>query len=247
MPPHASYQAPSDDLIDEMHSSIEVETNAMGNGKIIVSKIVVYEPISRNLSLFDDDEFEDDIVVAQRNEQDLYERQEYDFYGEMSDNFMNACGVCSTEDPKTKMPRKSALKKTPNSSNNSERSVAFNSLKIREYGLTLGDHPSASSGPPMTLDWTPTGEEKVISVDQYERGRQPRRSRKALRMSYQTREAVLEEQGFTMDQVMKAWEESLKIRKQRHETITQSPLSMKMEEACQSAARKFWRTVTLDF
>lgn len=238
MPPHASSQAASDDHIDEMHSSIEVETNAMRNGKIVVSKIVVIEPKRPKLSAYGSQDDDDDIVLAQR--------QEYDFYGEISDNFMNACGACSPLMLATKMPKKSALKKAPGPCN-AARSVSFNSLNIREYGLTLGDHPSASSGPPMTLDWTPTGEEKIISVDQYERARQPRRSRRALKMSYQAREAVLEEQGFTMDQVKGAWEESLKIRKQRHETITQGPLSMKLEEACQSAARKFWRTVNLEY
>ena len=246
MPPHAA--AFSDHAIDEAQCSIEVETD----GKFVVSKIIVVGPNQASVVLppyhsavADDDDDEDNIVLNPITlGRQLESQEEAYFYETLSDNLMNACTACTSSKPEVK-PRKSALKKPSSTfkSSSQDRTVGFNALKIREYALTLGDHPSASSGPPMTLDWTPTGEEKIISVDQYEQGRQPRRSRRALKMSYQKREAVLEAQGFTMDQVRLAWEESLKVRKQRHETILQGAFSTKVEEACQSAARKFWRTL----
>ena len=249
MPPHAALF--SHDFIDEPHSSIEVETNAE-DGKLVVSKIIVVELLSSSIVDDDDDDDDDDIVL---NPHTLIKEKppgiEEEYYDNFSEHFIDACGACSSTMglPTTPKPRKSALKnpcKSSTASLSRSRTVSFDSLKIREYSLTLGDHPSASSGPPMTLDWSPVGKEKVISLEKYERARQPRRSRKALKMSYQKREAVLEQQGFTMDELKVAWEESLKIRKQRHETIIQGAFSTWVEEACQSAARKFWRTLYME-
>ena len=250
MPPHAALFA--HDFVDEPHSSIEVVTNAE-DGKLVVSKIVVVETPSLSIvDEYDDDDDDDDIVL---NPHPLVKQRplgrEENYYDNISDHVMNACGACPSTMglPAPAKPRKSALKKPRTgimAKSQMSRNVSFDALKIREYSLTLGDHPSACTGPPMTLDWSPMGKEKVISLDKYERARQPRRSRKALKMSYQKREAVLEQQGFTMDEVKVAWEESLKVRKQRRETIIQGAFSTKVEEACQSAARKFWRTLNLE-
>jgi hypothetical protein len=34
-----------------------------------------------------------------------------------------------------------------------ERAVEFKTVVIREFGMTLGDHPNAISGPPVRIDW----------------------------------------------------------------------------------------------
>lgn len=34
-----------------------------------------------------------------------------------------------------------------------KRKVHFGSVLIRDYNVTLGDHPSCSYGPPLTIDW----------------------------------------------------------------------------------------------
>ena len=50
------------------------------------------------------------------------------------------------------------------------RTVTFASTEIREYPIELGDNPSVSSGPPLTLGWTHMARH-TASVDDYEAGR----------------------------------------------------------------------------
>ena len=49
-----------------------------------------------------------------------------------------------------------------------KRNVSFSHLRIREYAITLGDNPSVSSGPPVTLDWAYDPHEKTAPVEAFE-------------------------------------------------------------------------------
>ncbi|KAL7558886.1 hypothetical protein ACA910_019422 [Epithemia clementina (nom. ined.)] len=53
-----------------------------------------------------------------------------------------------------------------NNSNN--KLVRFHRIEIREYGVTLGDHPGTRIGPPVTIEWDHQAE-LVVDLDQYER------------------------------------------------------------------------------
>lgn len=46
--------------------------------------------------------------------------------------------------------------------------VRFHRIEIREYGVTLGDHPGPRAGPPVTIEWQHQAE-LVVDLDQYER------------------------------------------------------------------------------
>lgn len=124
-----------------------------------------------------------------------------------------------------------------------DRNVSFTKLEIREFNMTLGNHPSAVTGPPVMLDWDaqPT-REAIVDLDTYEKARQPRRKRKELKLSFEARRGILEnERGFTVEEVKKAWSEALKIRKQRQETRMQAPHQRVMDEIYESACRKYNR------
>ena len=43
--------------------------------------------------------------------------------------------------------------------------VSFSRIYVREYEVTLGDNPSASSGPPLSLGWRYDPRESVISLE----------------------------------------------------------------------------------
>jgi len=93
------------------------------------------------------------------------------------------------------------------------------------------------------LDWDsrPT-RERIIDLDSYEKARKPRRSRKQLKLSFEARRRVLEnDRGFTVEEVKKAWSEALKIRKQRQETRLRGPHEQLMDEIWESACRKYNR------
>jgi len=123
------------------------------------------------------------------------------------------------------------------------RSVSFTKLEIREFNMTLGNHPSAVTGPPVMLDWEPQPtRETLVDLDLYEKARQPRRTRRELKLSFEARRGILEnDRGFTVEEVKKAWSEALKIRKQRQETRQQAPHQRMMDEFVESACRKYNR------
>ena len=123
------------------------------------------------------------------------------------------------------------------------RSVSFSLLDIKTFPMTLGNNPCATSGPPVMLDWEskPTFE-RVVSLDEYERSRSPRRTRKMLKLSYRDRKGILEgQQGFTAEEVNQAWAEAIKIRQQRNETLRRSSLMHTWDDVWESAQRKCHR------
>lgn len=127
-------------------------------------------------------------------------------------------------------------------------SVQFQNVDIRNFKMTLGNHPSATTGPPVMLD----GEliephhlaRKIMALEKYERTRPPRRKRRQLKLTLQQRHNILvKERGFSFEDVKGAWQESLQIRKQRKETLERGLAMMKWDEVWESTCRKFNRLV----
>jgi hypothetical protein len=108
----------------------------------------------------------------------------------------------------------------PSSVTSADRNVRFHVVEIREFKMTLGNHPSATSGPPVMLDWELFSPRKVLPLEKYETSRAPRRKRRQLKLSLHQRHNILvKERGFSFDEVKAAWQEALEIRKQRKETL----------------------------
>lgn len=124
------------------------------------------------------------------------------------------------------------------------RSVKFKEVNIREFEMTLGNHPSATSGPPVMLDWDRERVSNVLDLETYEKSRQPRRNRRQLKLSLQQRHNILvKERGFSFAEVKQAWQEALEIRKKRKETLERGLALMKWDEMWESTCRKFSRLV----
>lgn len=70
--------------------------------------------------------------------------------------------------------------------------VQFSTVQVREYALTIGDHPYCRSGCPLSLDWDYETRESV-DVDKFEAERSPkRRSRQELITTWDERKAMLQ-------------------------------------------------------
>lgn len=81
--------------------------------------------------------------------------------------------------------------------------------------------------------------ESVVDLETYEKARQPRRTRRQLKLSFEARRGILErDRGFTVEEVKKAWSEALLIRKQRQETRQRTPQQQLFDEVYESACRK---------
>jgi hypothetical protein len=255
MPPLASDSSSSDDSSSDSSESyesyeasgFEIEAVELLNGKLVVSNIVGLpaeqdgkQNSEQDVSMNKDNSF-DGVVVSPVDDEE-YDEEQYDSFYDVMENAFTQFAMCGGEgDACHCKPLKSALRDPSRSSTPIDRQVSFAALQIREYDMTLGDHPSAKSGPPLQLDWGYSAE-NVVNLDDYERARQPRRSRKQMRLSYRDRQRVLyNEKGFTEDEVNAAWLEALTIRKQRHETVKQSDAAFKIEEAWESTQRKVSR------
>jgi len=154
----------------------------------------------------------------------------------ITSTFMNTCAAgCQNFYPKSALRKKNGppFLAVPMP----ERTVSFSSLEIKEFNMTLGDHPSATSGPPVALDWDHVAGERVVSLEEYERARSPRRKRKQLKLSYKARKGILQS-SFTDDEINKQWREALEIRMQRKETLDRGLLLMTADEVWESTCRK---------
>ena len=124
----------------------------------------------------------------------------------------------------------------------SSDSVKFKAVDIREFKMTLGNHPSATSGPPVMMDYDNRLNQKVVDLETYEKTRLPRRNRRQLKLTLQQRHNILvKENGFSFEDVKGAWQEALEIRKQRKETLERGLALMKWDEVWESTCRKFSR------
>jgi hypothetical protein len=125
-----------------------------------------------------------------------------------------------------------------------DKRVKFHDVDIQEFKMTLGNHPSATSGPPVMLDSEFFSPRKVMTLEQYEATRPPRRKRRQLKLSLQQRHNILvKERGLAFNDVKDAWQEALEIRKQRKETLERGLALMKWDEVWESTCRKFNRLV----
>ena len=79
---------------------------------------------------------------------------------------------------------------TTNTISQPRKSVKFESLHIRTFHRVLGDHPCCSTGLPITFSWNPVHESSV-DINDYERERDPRRSRQDMKLDDFTRKEIL--------------------------------------------------------
>ena len=129
-------------------------------------------------------------------------------------------------------------------SSSSSNSVRFRNVQIREYGIVLGDNPSCSRGPPVSLGWDydQDGEQDVL-LDVYEKWRiGQRRSMYEMKLPADVRFDMLREWDVqTKD--MKTTELKLKeIRSQRLRTLVQ----VQRKETMKQFTQKLKRTVSFN-
>eukprot|EP00588_Corethron_pennatum_P008380 CAMPEP_0194291066 /NCGR_PEP_ID=MMETSP0169-20130528/42651_1 /TAXON_ID=218684 /ORGANISM="Corethron pennatum, Strain L29A3" /LENGTH=374 /DNA_ID=CAMNT_0039038837 /DNA_START=16 /DNA_END=1140 /DNA_ORIENTATION=- len=118
-------------------------------------------------------------------------------------------------------------------------SVSFHTLEIREYERALGDNPSCSRGPSMTIGWR-YSEPCLQSVDDYEEKRLPRRETFQMVLPQPVREEMLLNSGHTRSQIMTAVKGNNITKGQRQKTLNTLGMQ-KFEEITESAGRKFRR------
>lgn len=160
----------------------------------------------------------------------------------------NACGSTASCQPLESILKTSTTRTTKSvggrlkCDTETRRSVEFKGVVIREFGLTLGDHPNAISGPPVRLDWDHEEKKTHMDLEEYEETRKPRRSRRQMKLSLSDRHHILvHERGHSFSEIKGAWKAALQIREQRLETSSQTLLQRKVDECWESICRKYCR------
>lgn len=104
--------------------------------------------------------------------------------------------------------------------------VYFNNIEVREYATIVGDNPHCSSGVALSLDWNYT-DATLVSVDEYENLRRPRKKFKEMKLSDEEREDILLSQGVTHEEIGEAFELQHNARERRLHVLQVSNRSNK--------------------
>jgi hypothetical protein len=115
--------------------------------------------------------------------------------------------------------------------------VRFHEIQVRAYEQTMGDNPSVSYGPPISLDWV-YEELEPMDLEVYEATRRPRRTMRQMMLNFYNRRDILTRRcGFSEEELKVAKHEANKIKRGRAMTKALLPYQI-MEEVMQSAVRK---------
>lgn len=114
---------------------------------------------------------------------------------EMEDSGDCSSSCCDEESTYASMSRRGSL---------IARKVCFASVEVREYTVTIGDHPCCTQGCPLSLDWE-YRQGQVTTVEAFESTRATkRRHRNCLRTSWEERRDILSQESISEWEIRKA-------------------------------------------
>merc|ERR1711862_858236 len=128
----------------------------------------------------------------------------------------------------------SAIKDTKKKQRNNR--VSFDQIHIREYFIELGDNPSCSRGPPLTIGWV-YDEVGSVELEEFEEYRPPRRCGSQMIVPFRKREEILEFIGYTPTEIRIAVQDVNVSRNLRIKTV-QRVKHDKVDAVVESANRK---------
>ena len=111
--------------------------------------------------------------------------------------------------------------------------VAFNTIEVREHNVTLGDNPSCSNGPPVSIKWEHNNSYQM-SIDDYESERGSRRDKHVMRIPREVRLHLIKKDGVSRREIRDVIVENKKIKVQNQKNKVQHQ---------SSAGKKFMRSV----
>lgn len=150
------------------------------------------------------------------------------------DNMISSCNSCdSTISLKSSSSHSSIISSSSSccrftfssptkNPNNLKGPVCFDAVTIRTYYLTLGDHPSCTKGPALSLSWEYQQYEE-IPIDIFEEFREGQRgqSKHEMYISSQIRKDLVKRLNVSDEEIVERQNEIDEIKKQRLKTKVQ--------------------------
>jgi hypothetical protein len=121
-----------------------------------------------------------------------------------------------------------------------KRRVCFGYLEVRNYPMTVGDHPECSWGAPVTIEWD---YESCLqtSVDNWEAARSPwRRTGMGFHLSWKRREMIVRQVN-SAPEIRRSMQRSAKLRRQREQTNERVRRAENRKAAAQAIKEKLVR------
>lgn len=123
--------------------------------------------------------------------------------------------------------------------------IQFEKIEIREYARTVGDNPSVSSGPPVTISWEYNPNTTVLSLEEYEKARPVRRTETQMILPKSVRVSLLKDCGISNNQIVAAIRSGVRAKNQRRTTLGNLGRTEKVEEIIEGAAKQLLKTLFL--
>ena len=125
-----------------------------------------------------------------------------------------------------------------NSVNRKTSKTSFSTIEIRFYERILGDNPSCSTGPSLSIGWNYDVDNVIrLPLDKFEYMRSDRLDGPELVISREEREEMLEELGYKERDIADAVRSNIRVKNQRRQTINNLSV-MPVEEIIEKASRK---------
>ena len=110
------------------------------------------------------------------------------------------------------------------------KSVSFGTVDIYSHGIILGDNPSVSFGPPVTIRWK-AFDTQTISLDEYEQHKPDSRAKDAMLLPRMVREDWLRNVGFARGEIKDTVIAMEKIKQQRCQSSRDGLWKKKIQRA----------------
>jgi hypothetical protein len=131
--------------------------------------------------------------------------------GDVVGDLRRSSMIVITQDQSLMLNELSRVDMAPN------RMVRFDSVEIREYEYTLGEHPGVRVGPPLTISWDAISS-SILPLDEYEKNRLPRRPDFFLKKTKEERWKILKNAGFVSEDLHAVVAQVVKAQSDRNES-----------------------------
>jgi len=129
--------------------------------------------------------------------------------------------------------------------NASKSKVSFSTVSVRHYNRILGDNPSCSNGPSLSIGWKYYVGLEDCPVDEYENSRfYNRRHDHNIILPRSERESILIDLGYQQNEIARAVRANVKAKSRRRRTVHNLAFS-KVEESIESIRKKVTSAVRI--